>query len=91
MGSHFTPRSLTGPIVRTELSSPSWRNSAGWTAPPRPEQLLDLKLCDPAMGSGTFFVEACRQLGDELMDSWHAYGQVPDIPGDEDESSSRAE
>ena len=28
--------------------------------------MLDLKVCDPAMGSGAFLVEACRQLGDGL-------------------------
>jgi truncated hemoglobin YjbI len=27
-----------------------------------PEQVLDLKVCDPAMGSGAFLVEACRAL-----------------------------
>ena len=26
----------------------------------RPEEMLDLKVCDPAMGSGSFLVEACR-------------------------------
>ena len=34
--------------------------------PPTPEQILELKVCDPAMGSGAFLVEACRQLGDAL-------------------------
>ena len=28
-----------------------------------PEQVLELKVCDPAMGSGAFLVEACRALG----------------------------
>jgi hypothetical protein len=37
------------------------------------------------MGSGAFLVEACRQLGDALVESWHAHGEVPDIPADEDE------
>ena len=31
---------------------------------PTPAQILALKVCDPAMGSGAFLVEACRQLGD---------------------------
>ena len=39
-------------------------------SPPRPEQILELKVCDPAMGSGAFLVEACRQLGDALVDAW---------------------
>jgi hypothetical protein len=37
------------------------------------------------MGSGAFLVEACRQLGDALVDAWHAHGEVPAIPPDEDE------
>src|SRR5262249_39464461 len=53
--------------------------------PPRAAQILDLKVCDPAMGSGAFLVEACRQLGDALVDAWHAHGQVPAIPLGEDE------
>ena len=52
---------------------------------PRPEQILDLKVCDPAMGSGAFLVEACRQLGDALVEAWRAHGEVPEIPPDEDE------
>ena len=42
---------------------------------------MSLKVCDPAMGSGAFLVEACRQLGE----AWHAHGEVPTIPPDEDE------
>ena len=53
---------------------------------PHPSQILDLKICDPAMGSGAFLVEACRQLGDELIRAWYAHDRVPpDIPADEDE------
>jgi hypothetical protein len=37
------------------------------------------------MGSGAFLVEACRQLGDELVRAWHAHECVPAIPPDEDE------
>ena len=37
------------------------------------------------MGSGAFLVEACRQLGDALVEAWHAHGEVPAIPPDEDE------
>jgi hypothetical protein len=47
--------------------------------------LLDLKVCDPAMGSGAFLVEACRQLGDTLVEAWRSGGEMPAIPPDEDE------
>ncbi len=80
-GSHYTPRSLTEPIVRKALE-PILKNLS---PPPTPEQILSLKVCDPAVGSGAFVVEACRQLGDELVKAWHAHNQVPAIPPDEDE------
>jgi hypothetical protein len=84
-GSHFTPRVLTQPIVQTTLQPilARLRNADGH--PPRPEQILDLKVCDPAMGSGAFLVEACRQLADALIESWKFYGETPAIPSDEDE------
>ena len=37
------------------------------------------------MGSGAFLVEACRQLGDALVESWHTHDEVPTMPPDEDE------
>ncbi len=84
-GSHYTPRELTEPIVRTTLGPILTRLQGEDGKPPKPEQILDLKVCDPAMGSGAFLVEACRQLGDALVETWRAHGEVPDIPPDEDE------
>jgi hypothetical protein len=80
-GSHYTPRSLTEPIVRNTLEPILKRLGDK----PTPQQLLDLKVCDPAMGSGAFLVQACRQLGDQLVKAWHIHNQVPKIPPDEDE------
>ena len=84
-GSHYTPRELTEPIVRTALAPifDRLRGEAG--GPLHPEQILDLKVCDPAMGSGAFLVEACRQLGDALVEAWQAHDAVPEIPPDENE------
>jgi hypothetical protein len=127
-GSHYTPRSLTVPIVRTTLEPilkqlydqqtelpTAWEPTAAdqkrYTkgeleervrlseimvehaklarekGSPHPSQILGLKICDPAMGSGAFLVEVCRHLGDELVAAWHAHDCVPteDIPSDEDE------
>lgn len=123
-GSHYTPRSLTKPIVETTLAPilkqlveppqeevdgekslfaskgrktklqavKSERDEEAFRlaqekGSPHPRQILDLKVCDPAMGSGAFLVETCRQLGDELVAAWHAHECVPtaDIPPDEDE------
>lgn len=47
--------------------------------------ILDLKICDPAIGSGAFLVEAC-QLAEALVEAWHAHGgDAPRHPPDEDE------
>ncbi len=86
-GSHYTPRELTEPIVRTTLEPILARLRGPGGKPPRPAAILDLKVCDPAMGSGAFLVEACRQLGDALIEAWRAAGDdaAPDIPPGEDE------
>jgi hypothetical protein len=51
---------------------------------PTPEQILGLKVCDPAMGSGAFLVEACRYLGEKLEKAWNAHRLMPPIPADQD-------
>ena len=84
-GSHYTPRELTEPIVQTALGPVLERLHTADGAPPRPEQILDLKVCDPAVGSGAFLVEACRMLGDALVKSWHFHHEVPALTFGEDE------
>ena len=80
-GSHYTPSTLTGPIVSDALRPLFSRPGP----PPAPDRILDLKILDPAMGSGAFLVEACRQLAGKLVEAWHAHGGPPAIPPDEDE------
>ncbi|NOX39136.1 MAG: N-6 DNA methylase, partial [Alphaproteobacteria bacterium] len=65
-GSHYTPRSLTAPIVREALEPILAQLGDDAT----PDQVLDLKICDPAMGSGAFLVETCRALGERLESAW---------------------
>src|SRR5260370_238948 len=81
-GSDYNPRSLTEPIVRKTLQPIV--NKLG--EHPRAQQILDLKICDPAMDSGAFLVEACRFLGDKLVEAWNYYKELPTIPADEDPS-----
>jgi hypothetical protein len=81
-GSHYTPRSLTAPIVKYALEPAFGKLGPDAT----PEQVLELKLCDPAMGSGAFLVEACRALGERLVAAWARWpDKRPKIPADEDE------
>ena len=79
-GSHYTPRELTEPIVRTTLRPVL--EALGER--PTPGQILDLKVCDPAMGSGAFLVEACRQLADCLVTAWDVHGAMPEMGPDEE-------
>lgn len=81
-GSHYTPSSLTGPIVEAALAPVLKQLGDN----PTPAQILNLKVCDPAMGSGAFLVEVCRQLGSALSGAWHAHNEVPVLPPDEDEA-----
>jgi hypothetical protein len=81
-GSFYTPRSLTGPIVQRALEPAFARIGSD----ARPEVVLELKVCDPAMGSGAFLVEACRTLSERLVQAWTRWPETrPTIPLDEDE------
>lgn len=74
-GTHYTPKSLTEAIVTETLTPVAYvgpaegKPRAEW-ALKSPEELLDLKVCDPAMGSGAFLVQACRWLADRLVEAW---------------------
>ena len=79
-GSHYTPRELTEPIVRTTLRPVL--EALGER--PTPGQILMLKVCDPAMGSGAFLVECCRQLAARVVTAWEVHGTMPEMPPDEE-------
>jgi hypothetical protein len=64
--SHYTPRSLSAPIVQRTLEP----LLAVMGDAPASERILNLKVCDPAMGSGAFLVEACRYLADQVLSAW---------------------
>ena len=76
-GTHYTPKSLTEPIVQYTfeplvyvgpaegLPKESWQLHSA-------QELLDLKVCDMACGSGAFLVQACRYLGARLLEAWDA-------------------
>jgi hypothetical protein len=74
-GSHYTPKSLTEKIVEETLTPVAYIGPADGL--PRDEwrlksadELLDLKICDPAMGSGAFLVQVCRWVSDRLVEAW---------------------
>lgn len=73
-GTHYTPRSLTEPIVQHTLEPLVYEGPAQgkpreqWRLQP-PERILALKVCDMAMGSGAFLVQACRYLSERLVEA----------------------
>jgi hypothetical protein len=74
-GTHYTPPSLTQPIVQYTLEPLVYQGPA--EGRPReqwqlklPKEILDLKVCDMAMGSGAFLVQACRYLAERLTEAW---------------------
>jgi hypothetical protein len=78
-GTYYTPRALTEEIVTHALEPLVYRGPAGGR--PRaewelttPAELLKLKICDFAMGSGAFLVQVCRWLGERLVESWERSG-----------------
>lgn len=65
-GSHYTPRSLTEKVVQRTLEP-----LLACLGPARTvDRILQLKICDPAMGSGAFLVAACRAIASEVVDVW---------------------
>ena len=74
-GTHYTPRELTDPIVKYTLEPLVYVGpaeglpKAEWKLKPAKE-LLDLKICDMACGSGAFLVQACRYLSERLLEAW---------------------
>jgi hypothetical protein len=74
-GTHYTPRLLTEPIVKHTLEPLVYVGPAEglleseWTLR-TPKEILALKVCDMAMGSGAFLVESCRYLGERLVEAW---------------------
>jgi hypothetical protein len=68
-GSFYTPRSVTDFLVRRALHPLVTGKSA--------DELLRLRVLDPAMGSGAFLVAACRYLGDAVERALVLEGTLP--------------
>jgi hypothetical protein len=62
-GAHYTPRSVTARVVAQTLD-PLLPGEVS------AEAILAMRVCDPAMGSGAFLIEANRQLATRLLAAW---------------------
>ncbi len=74
-GTHYTPKILTEPIVQHTLEPLVYIGPAEGLSKERwklksPAALLDLKVCDMAMGSAGFLVQVIRYLSERLVEVW---------------------
>ena len=98
-GTHYTPKSMTESIVFNTLEPVVYQGPA--EGKPREQwllksadEILELKICDPTMGSGAFLVQTCRWLAERLLDSWgiaEGCGKVITINGEVREQSDDCE
>ncbi|MEV4251565.1 type IIL restriction-modification enzyme MmeI [Spirillospora sp. NPDC049652] len=84
-GTHYTPKSLAQEIVQHTLAPLCHRPGPAegapedeWQVKPAAE-LLGLKVCDPAMGSGAFLVSACRYIAERVVDAWERDSMPVDV------------
>ncbi len=74
-GTHYTPVTLTEPIVQYTLEPLVYEGpaegkpEAEWRLK-TPQDILALRVCDLAMGSGAFLVQACRYLAERVVEAW---------------------
>lgn len=85
-GSHYTRTCQTEPVVNQALrplvydgvaeglDSNLWKLKSA-------EEILNLKICDMAMGSGAFLVQACRWLSERLCEAWENHESNGDVIG----------
>lgn len=67
-GSYYTPRELVNEVIKSALMPmiADRLEAAGKDQEARQRALLDLRVCDPACGSGHFLLAAARRIGREL-------------------------
>ena len=95
-GTHYTPRSLTEEIVRHTLDPLVYEGPAEGKTEHEwllrsPAQILNLKVCDPACGSGAFLVQACRYLAEKLVEARRVHGDELTDPNEADLINARRE
>lgn len=69
-GTYYTPTWVTRFIIERTLDPLVHDGDGEARRVRKPEEILALNVCDPAMGSGAFLVQACRYLAEKLVESW---------------------
>lgn len=68
-GTFYTRPALAVPTTQRTLEPLCYDRTGEGLVPKPPEDVLDLKVCDPAMGSGSFLVAALRYLTEALANA----------------------
>ncbi len=75
-GSFYTRPALSVPIAQRALEPLCYRRVNERLVPHTPEKILNLKVCEPAMGSGSFLVAALRYLVEALYRSLEHHDRI---------------
>jgi hypothetical protein len=75
-GSFYTRPALSVPLAQRALEPLCYQRDGDRFIPRLPEDILGLKVCEPAMGSGSFLVAALRYLVEALHRSLEHYGRI---------------
>ena len=87
-GTHYTPRELAEKVVRHTLEPLVYQPGPAEGAPEgewrvkAADELLKLKVVDPAAGSGAFLVAATRYLGERVVEAWERDGLPEELRWD---------
>ncbi|MEV4865852.1 Eco57I restriction-modification methylase domain-containing protein [Streptomyces ossamyceticus] len=82
-GTHYTPKALAEEVVEHTLAplcfapGPAEGAEPGVWRAKSADELLKLRVLDPAMGSGAFLVSACRYLSDRVVEAWLREPELP--------------
>jgi hypothetical protein len=71
-GTFYTRPQLASPITRRALQPLLYEGDV----PRTPEQILALRICDSAMGSGSFLISALRYTSKALLESLYHHGRL---------------
>ncbi len=69
-GTFYTKPGLAFPTVRRVLDPLLYRSEGERKIPKQPEEILRTKICDPAMGSGSFLVASLNHITHALRESF---------------------
>ncbi|MFX1255691.1 MAG: Eco57I restriction-modification methylase domain-containing protein, partial [Promethearchaeota archaeon] len=78
-GTFYTKPDLVNPTLQRTLEPLVYHNTGKDKIPRKPEEILSLKIADPAMGSASFLVAALEYITNALVESLIYHGNVKSV------------